>query len=270
MNTLWLTYSWKDNSANDVDFIAQEIESTGVIVRLDRWDLNAGKRLWEQIGDKISDPSCCQSWAIFATQESLLSEPCKEELYYALDRAITSRGENFPIIGIFNSPVEHSLIPPSIRTRLYVSLTDPDWKERVRAAALGEIVSISRPEITSFEVKIHHIDSESYSERAGLNGKIAIEVRPRAGVWCPFFAGIPASEKDQVSPELRRGPRGQVPSGCVLHGGNPQMSKCGSYWGMTAMDEATPTQSFYLICKKLPSRFKFGVNGGPVQYEISL
>lgn len=270
MSTLWLTYSWKDNTANDVDFMAQEIKTTGVNVKLDRWDLAAGKRLWEQIGAKISDPSVCQSWGIYATQDSLVSEPCKEELYYALDRAISSRGEAFPIIGIFPSPIESSLIPPAIRIRLYVSLTDPDWKERVRAAVLGEKVSISRIEVLPYEVKIHTIDPTNYTPRAGLDGKTAIELRPRAGVWCPIFVGIPSSESERVNPELRRGPKGHVPAGCVLHGGTPQLSKCGTYWGMTAMDEATPTQSLYLICDSLPSRIKFGVNGGAPQYEINL
>jgi hypothetical protein len=271
MKALWLTYSWKDNVSHDVDFVAYEIESTGITVRLDRWDLTAGKRLWEQIGHLVSDPNTCDSWALYATQDSLLSEPCKEELYYALDRALSTRGQDFPIIGIFPHPIDKSLIPPVIRTRLYVSLTDPDWQERVRAATLGDKASITRPKITPYELRIHQLDSVDFDTRAGLDGKsIAIEVRPRAGVWAPFLAVIPASEKDTVNPELRRGPRGRVPEGCVLHGGRPQLSKDGDLWGMNAMDEATPTQSYYLVCAELPSRFKFGVNGNPPQYEVTL
>lgn len=270
MITLWLTYSWTDNVSKDVDFIAQEIESTGITVKLDRWDILAGKRLWEQIGDMISDPGTCTSWAIFATQNSLSSESCKEELYYALDRALSVRGEEFPLIGIFPSPIDRELIPPAIRTRLYVSLTDPDWKERIRATTLGERPSINHENINPYELIVHKINPENYSERAGLNDKnIAIEVRPRAGVWAPFIAAIPVSEKDTVDPQLRRGPRGKIPEGCVLHGGNPKLSKDGQLWGMSAMDEATPTQSYYVICNSLPSLFKFGVNGGPPQYEIN-
>ena len=57
MANVWLTYSWADNKDNEVDFIAQELTGAGLVVRLDRWDLEAGKRLWEQIGDFISDPN---------------------------------------------------------------------------------------------------------------------------------------------------------------------------------------------------------------------
>ena len=35
-------------------------------------------------------------------------------------------------------------------------------------------------------------------------------------------------------------------------------------------DEATPTQSYYLLCKALPSSIKFGVNGGPPQFVVNL
>ena len=179
MSTLWLTYSWTDNVTKDVDFIAQEIESAGITVKLDRRNISAGKRLWEQIGDMISDPSACTSWAIFATQNSLSSEPSKEELYYALDRALSVRGGDFPLIGIFPSSIDRELIPPPIRTRLYVSLTDPDWKEMVRATTLGERPKIKHEEISPYELIVHKIIPEDYSERAGLNDKnIVIEVRP--------------------------------------------------------------------------------------------
>jgi hypothetical protein len=49
MKTVWITYSWDDNKSNDIEFIAQELESTGLLVKMDRWNIRAGKRLWEQI-----------------------------------------------------------------------------------------------------------------------------------------------------------------------------------------------------------------------------
>ena len=53
MTKIWITYSWEDNKNNEVDFIAQELERNGAQVRLDRWDINAGRRLWEQIENII-------------------------------------------------------------------------------------------------------------------------------------------------------------------------------------------------------------------------
>jgi hypothetical protein len=128
MNTAWITYDWADNSNGDVDFVAQELTNEGLTIKLDRWSLQAGKRLWEQIEDFIQNPTQCDAWIFFTTSRSLESEPCKEEFAYALERALSHRGRSFPIIGLFPSTIDNELIPAGIRTRLYVSLTDPNWK----------------------------------------------------------------------------------------------------------------------------------------------
>lgn len=44
MATLWLTYAWADNKARDVDYVAQELERAGLTVKLDQWNLGAGRR----------------------------------------------------------------------------------------------------------------------------------------------------------------------------------------------------------------------------------
>ena len=49
MATVWITYAWADNERHDIDFIAQELQRAGATVKLDRGNLSAGKRLWEQI-----------------------------------------------------------------------------------------------------------------------------------------------------------------------------------------------------------------------------
>ena len=51
LKTVWLTYSWADEF-DDVRFIVQEL-SPNLNVRLDRWDLGAGRRLWDQIASFI-------------------------------------------------------------------------------------------------------------------------------------------------------------------------------------------------------------------------
>jgi hypothetical protein len=137
MGKLWFTYAWRDNEQQDVDYIAQEITGVAVEVRLDRWILRAGQRLWEQIDNSIRNPNECDAWAIYLTQNSLNSQPCLEELGYALDRALSERGQAFPLIGISPGGVDSSLIPGAIKTRLYVTTTDPDWKERVKAVVEG-------------------------------------------------------------------------------------------------------------------------------------
>ena len=189
----WLTYAWEDNRSGDVDFVAQELVEAGVEIKLDRWNLKAGVRLWNQIAEFIQDPAHSNAWILYATQNSLGSEPCREEFAYALERALKGRGESFPVIGLFPGRVDKQLIPPGISTRLYVSLTDPDWKTRVAAALEGKDPSIQRPNVQPYEVRVHR-DVRG----APGGGPIVIELRPRAGTWVPFFLNIASVEADAV------------------------------------------------------------------------
>jgi len=263
MSTAWLSYAWDDNKSKDVDFTAQELKAAGLNIRLDRWNIQAGRRLWDQIEGFIQDPSKSDAWVLYATQNSLGSEPCREEFAYALDRALSSRGNTFPVIGLFSGPVDKDLIPAAIRTRLYVSLTDPDWKERIVAAAEGRDASVSQLVVQPYEVC-------TYPPSAASGGKLAIEVRPRAGTWSPFFAAIPHSEKDAVSHSITRGPRGSVPDGGVLHMCGNGPTSDGQWWIQYAQDECTPTLSYYIFCKTLPTKLAFGVNNGKPQFLLNL
>jgi len=112
MPTLWLTYAWKDNEFEDVDFIASRIRDQGIDVRIDKTRLLAGRRLWDQIDENIRS-SDVDGRAIYTTENSLKSEPCQEELAYALDRALRTRGATFPLIGIFPTPLDHEISPSS-------------------------------------------------------------------------------------------------------------------------------------------------------------
>ena len=107
MAKLWIMYSWKDNEQKDVEYLAQQLIASGLQVELDRWVLTAGNRLWDQIAVFIDNPGC-NAWMIYATQNSLGSEACKEELAYALDRTLSQRGAQFPIIALFPSSVDRN------------------------------------------------------------------------------------------------------------------------------------------------------------------
>ncbi len=261
MPTIWITYAWNDNTQYDVDFVAQELVRVCVQVNLDHWNIRAGRRLWEQIERFIQDETQADAWLIYATQNSLGSEECKKEFSYAVDRVHDKRGNNFPIIAIFPGPVDNSLIPAGIRTRLSVSLTDLQWKEQVKAATEGQGPSLARPQLEPFTIQIHRGDS-------AVGHRLAIEVRPREGTWSPFFAAVPLSEKDRVQPHLVQGPRGRVPQGGELHNAGEAPSNNNAWWVMVAQNEATPTQSYYIHCNELPSRLAFGVNGGRPQFVV--
>jgi hypothetical protein len=262
MAKIWITYAWADNQQGDVDFIAQELQRAGAEIKLDRWNIAAGNRLWPQIEDFICSEEQSDAWLLVATSNSLSSEPCKEEFAYALGRALNSRGNNFPVIGLFLGPVDQSLIPAGIKTRLYVSVTDPDWKERILASAEGRAHQVQQHSVQPFHIHIH--------ENQSGNKQFAIEVRPRAGVWAPFIACVPMNEKESVQPNIMIGPR-DVPtrSGMLVNCGESQ-SPDGAMWVMSAGNQATPTESYYVWCSKLPSILVFGVNGKAPQYTVDI
>lgn len=254
MATVWITYSWVDNQDHDVDFVAQELIGAGVIVKLDRWNMTAGKRLWDQIANFISNRSESDAWLFYATQNSLASEPCREELAYALDRALKSRGEAFPMIALFPSSVEQHLIPASLRVRLFVSLSDPDWKERVVAAVEGRSLSAPTIPVQPFVMQSISPVPEPF--------KVTIEFRPRAGVWYPFVFAVPASEKDSVGFELRCGPPRRLPNlGGVVFKRGEGLSPSGRWYFELGGEAASPTNSYYAFLKVMPSVLLFGQEG---------
>jgi len=258
MSSVWITYAWDDNKYRDVDFVAQELVRAGLEVKLDRWNLGAGKRLWEQIEHFIQDPSLSDGWVLYATQISLGNEKCKEEFAYAMDRALGKRGGDFPIIALFPASVDTELIPAGIKIRLFVNITDPDWKERVVAAVQRRAPLTTRTVVEPYAFTVHQSGEQQ-----------VIEVRPRGGTWSPFIAGIPIAEKDTVSPHLGFGAAKRIPGAFILMSCGEGASNDGKLWTMTAGNEATPTQSYYIFCKKLPSLLIFGVNGSPPQYQVT-
>jgi len=257
--TVWVTYVWADNTARDIDFISQELQRAGLTVKLDRWNIGAGRRLWDQIDSFITDPRQSDAWLLVATSASLTSEACKEEFAYALDRALRTRGNDYPVIALFPGPVDESLIPAGIRSRLFISLTDVDWKERVAAATERRGPRISAAAVAPYEIAVHRV-------RADARDRFAIEVRPRAGSWHPFFAAIPKAEKKAVNPNILPGPRGRPPEGGMLMMTGDGPSDDGNWWITFAANEATPTTSYFIYCDTLPTRVGFGVHNGQPQY----
>jgi hypothetical protein len=252
MSSIWLTYAWNDNVHGDVDFVAQELAAAGLTVKLDRWNISAGRRLWEQIERFIQDETQCDAWLMYATENSLGSEGCKEEYAYALNRALRSRNNSFPVIALFPDSVDEALISAGIRTRLYVSLTDPDWKERIIAAAEGRAPQVERRPVAPFLLRVHNLVNND------PNQNYAIEVRPRAGTWAPFMFMVPLGEKQAIKPELIHGPAGGLPATSMTGYAGSGPTQDGLWYYMRATNQATPTQSYYLLCANLPSEVAFG------------
>jgi hypothetical protein len=187
------------------------------------------------------------------------SEACKEEYFYALDRALRSRGENYPIIALFPSTVDSHLIPAGIRTRLYVSSSDPDWKERIKAAVERRTPDINKPRLEPYQIRRHDVP-----------GGFLIEIRPRAGSWYPFIVGVPLGEKDVLGkyPVVLPGAPDSPPppvGGFItsyLGQGESTSGDGRRWWTISPSEEATPTKSFFMFITELPTCVIFGAQNG--------
>ena len=67
---LWITYAWLDNIEGDFDYLVQELEKAGIPALYDKIALIPGRRLWDQIADKISLEDL-SGWAYLITPNSL-------------------------------------------------------------------------------------------------------------------------------------------------------------------------------------------------------
>ena len=143
------------------------------------------------------------------------------------------------------------------------SLREPDWKERIKAAAEGRTPNIARPLVNPYYLQI-------YGGAVTSGGQYVIEVRPRAGTWSPFVAAIPAAEAELVKIVISHGPAGRIPNNIILFNTASGITSDGQWAFETAQNEATPTQSYFIYCEKLPSRLLFGVDGGSPQYIVEL
>jgi hypothetical protein len=107
-------------------------------------------------------------------------------------------------------------------------------------------------------------------------GQYAIEVRPRAGTWAPFFAAAPVADYRRTAEralplQLLRGAPGWPPVNAgELTGTGHGLSRGGQWWYSYAQEEATPTQSYYIFCATLPSTLIFGVFGGTLRYQVPI
>lgn len=240
---LWLTYAWKDNEDDDVDYVIQTLRSEGIEVKYDRVQLLAGRRLWAAIDRGISDPQSTDGWAIYLTKNSLQSEPCQEELSYALDRALRTKGGDFPIIGIFPAPVDRTLIPSSIATRLYVDLRQPDWSSKIYYGLKREIFS-SQKDVAPFVIKYHHNKNE-----------LIIEIRSRAGRWYPAYFAVPESELPLVR-LASYGPAGSPPISAMVARRDVVLDN--GFRAVELSHSVDSQNSMYIYVNSEPSTFAFG------------
>ena len=250
MKNVWLTYAWADNEDEDIDFIIQELDKTNLHIKFDRRNLIPGQRLWTQIGGAITDPEQCDAWGVVLTANSLKSERCIEELSYALDRALTSNGEQFPMFALIHK-ISASEMPPALKIRLSIPLESNNWADQVVAAANKEAVGFTPENVSDFVLR-EHVGGDL----------IYLEIRPRFDRISPFQIAVEYSEKESGNVRGRGfGPSGQIPQSSVLYvttEGEGNLPDGTRVWVWGANNEATSTSSYFLSYEIRPKRIWFG------------
>lgn len=186
---IFLSYAHGDNEQGDFRWVAQELTRVGADVEYDERVLVVGQRLWPQIEQRILDPTL-RGWGILLTRNSMASQSCMEELEYARLRTLTDRNWQFPLIGLVHEvPVNE--LPPAIRTRLYVSMRDPDWAQRV-VAGLEQLAH--RPP----EQQLARLHWRVHASYQGDPELVAVEARPRFQPMQHFAVLTPLPGAEQV------------------------------------------------------------------------
>lgn len=261
---IWITYAWEDNDDGDFDYLVQELADVGIEATYDKVELVPGMDLWEQIGDKITEGPL-DGWGYLLTAGSLASEACREELAYALNRALGTKGRDFPLIGLLHG-VRIQDVPPALKVRLCVSMGSPNWKEEIKAGLERRPPQVAASPQSRYVWQVH----QPYR---GFPGSVAVEVRPRFGELMYWRFAVPASA---TVTEWGFGPAGEGPisgntaigfesTGGAVDGTPARCFGCG--------DKLSPGISAYVVFHgTLPEFVGFGLAsepfGPPGQLEI--
>ena len=181
---VWVTYAWADNEDEDVDFYLGRLQAR-LDVFFDRRTLAAGATTWEELGKAISDPEKCDAWIGIVSSSALASARWREESFYALDRALYR--EKFPLIFLVLGEKPRDL-PERARIRLYVSITENDWVDKVVAGVEGEAAAFKFKEVPPFKLRAY----------SSPEGETMLEFQLREGTWPQWYVAVPGGQAHLV------------------------------------------------------------------------
>ena len=263
MKKLWLTYAWKDNEDRNIDFIIKELDKTNIAVKFDRRNLIPGQRLWQQIGNHITNPMECESWGIILTKNSIENESCIEELSYALERTLKTKGATFPIFALLHeiSPKE---LPPALSIRLCIILENNNWVDQVIAAVNKTSPGFSpEKDLSNFIFHEHKIDN-----------RYCLEIKPRFDRINPHAIVVDYHEKESGNVTNGSfGPSGIIPNGHVAFeriNSETRITDGTHCWVWGANNEINSTNSIFLFYKKKPKRIWFGHQENLEKHDFEL
>lgn len=138
-------------------------------------------------------------WAYLLTQNSIASEACREELAYALYRAL-QRGNSFPMIGLVHR-VPIDTVPVALKVRLCVDLRSCNWVEQVKAGLENRSPASTAAPTSPYVFRVHR-------NYMGVQGQTAVEIQPHLGEYPYWRIAYPSSSHPTVKGTGPSGGRG--------------------------------------------------------------
>jgi hypothetical protein len=134
-----------------------------------------------------------------------------------------------------------------------VNLQDPQWAERVAAAAGGPAFAHDIAPVGEYHLAMHQ----------GPGGRTTIELRPRAGRWLPAWVYVPAAERSKIS-NVEFGPSGMPPATSMTSRAEATFrhNTTGLELAGFRINHAVDAlNSVYVHFSSLPSKLYFGPEG---------
>jgi hypothetical protein len=262
MAEIWLTHDVEDNLGYAVDFAVTELERAGVVLRIDGRNLRTDP-LWQRAGASLLNPRKISAWCVYLSEATLSRADSLGQIVEAAAKVAEQRPGDLAIALVRPGSPGGRPIPPALASLPSIRMSEQYWAERLRAAVEKRRPEIPPPGIHPYALTLHQWGAEERQQQA-------LEIRPIAGSWGPFVAGVPLREKDLVRPRLVHGPRGPVPADRPYQADDGTPSDDGQWWLLKGAAPADRLNSYYLRHDRMPETILFGVDGGHATYAVRL
>lgn len=240
MGAVWITFATENNVDGDVDYVAQEIDRSGLRTRLHPLFPDEDDKIDRLMPAFLTRPDQSDAWIFYGSDEALQQDRL-ERIRRVVDRASLERGP-FPRVGLFTSTLTMAKAEElQFTERMF--LDETDWRSRLGAALQTNLEAVAGNEsgLPSYVTKLYPISREPY--------QYAFEFRPKIGRWEPALFAILPEERATVDPHIEE------------HAYEEGFSEDGEWYFQVGQAPATPQASYKILMKQLPSRLAFGQEG---------
>ena len=237
MGTVWITFATEDNIDGDVDYLAQEISRSGMRTRQHPLFAGEDEKIDRLMPAFLGRADQSDAWILYASRKTLEAGRL-ERIAAALGNALDKRG-SFPAIGLFRdleAGVQANGMPLTDR----LAADDPEWRRRLGEALGIDLTQASDEGLPPYLAKLHPGTGQF---------KHMFEFRPKMGRWDSFLFAILPEERATVAPEIRP------------FESEEGFSDDAEWYFQIARTPATPSTSYFVLMREMPSRVAFGQEG---------